>query len=258
MSHINIYLTNLGKYNEGELIGEWVELPVSNAELKEVLNRIGINEIYEEYFITDYETDIPGFSIDEYDDPYQLNKIAALLDQMSEWDFKILKNAIEAGYVQPKIQDIEDFDSSRFILYEDVDNATDLGYADIESTYEGIENVPADVLAAHFDYESYGRDIRLTFHIWDFISDDEDSIAEACDAYGVSDVEDIDAYMYYGVSDDQELGEFLVNDTYGDVSEMGAESLSNYFDYEDYANSTMVHPGVGAFTTDGFIEDTSR
>lgn len=34
---MNIYLTNLGKYNEGQLIGEWVELPVSNEELQKYL-----------------------------------------------------------------------------------------------------------------------------------------------------------------------------------------------------------------------------
>ena len=33
---MNIYLTNLGKYNEGELVGEWVQLPISNEELQEV------------------------------------------------------------------------------------------------------------------------------------------------------------------------------------------------------------------------------
>ncbi|MEE7988226.1 antirestriction protein ArdA, partial [Clostridioides difficile] len=30
---LNIYITNLGKYNEGELIGEWAELPVNEEEL---------------------------------------------------------------------------------------------------------------------------------------------------------------------------------------------------------------------------------
>ena len=54
---MNIYLTNLGKYNEGELIGEWVQLPISNEDLQKVFERIGINEEYEEYFITDYECD---------------------------------------------------------------------------------------------------------------------------------------------------------------------------------------------------------
>jgi hypothetical protein len=45
---MKIFLTNLGKYNEGELIGEWVELPVSQEELQKVFERIGINEEYEE------------------------------------------------------------------------------------------------------------------------------------------------------------------------------------------------------------------
>ena len=62
---MNIYLTNLGKYNEGELVGEWVKLPVSDEELQEVFKRIGINKEYEEYFITDYECDF--YEIGEYE-----------------------------------------------------------------------------------------------------------------------------------------------------------------------------------------------
>lgn len=62
---MKIFLTNLGKYNEGELIGEWVELPVSKEELKKVFERIGINEEYEEYFITDYECDL--YEVGEYE-----------------------------------------------------------------------------------------------------------------------------------------------------------------------------------------------
>ena len=46
---INGFKTNLGKYNEGHLIGEWVSFPISGKELDEVLKRIGINEEYEEY-----------------------------------------------------------------------------------------------------------------------------------------------------------------------------------------------------------------
>lgn len=49
-----IFLTNLGKYNEGLLIGKWVELPCDNLE--EELEAIGVGKVpYEEYFITDYE-----------------------------------------------------------------------------------------------------------------------------------------------------------------------------------------------------------
>ena len=63
---LKVFVTNLGKYNEGELIGEWVSLPIDESELEEVLERIGINEQYEEYFITDFETEFDGLDIDEY------------------------------------------------------------------------------------------------------------------------------------------------------------------------------------------------
>ena len=55
------FITNLGKYNEGELVGEWVKFPTTAEELKEVFKRIGIGQKddfgqpYEEWFITDYD-----------------------------------------------------------------------------------------------------------------------------------------------------------------------------------------------------------
>ena len=36
------YITNLGKYNEGELVGEWVKFPTTSEDLKKVFERIGI------------------------------------------------------------------------------------------------------------------------------------------------------------------------------------------------------------------------
>ncbi len=36
------FVTNLGKYNEGELVGEWVHFPTTEEEMNEVFERIGI------------------------------------------------------------------------------------------------------------------------------------------------------------------------------------------------------------------------
>ena len=47
-----IHISNLGKYNEGELVGAWFTPPVDFEEVKE---RIGLNDEYEEYAIHDYE-----------------------------------------------------------------------------------------------------------------------------------------------------------------------------------------------------------
>ena len=35
---------NLGKYNEGELVGEWVKFPTTAEGIKEVFKRIGIGQ----------------------------------------------------------------------------------------------------------------------------------------------------------------------------------------------------------------------
>ena len=85
---MKIYITNLGKYNEGYLIGKWVQLPVAEDVLDNVLEAIGIDECYEEYFITDYETEIVGVcnSIGEYSSLVELNKLAERLESLCQYD----------------------------------------------------------------------------------------------------------------------------------------------------------------------------
>ena len=41
---MKIFITNLGKYCEGYLVGKWVQLPISDDKLGEVLKEIGIDE----------------------------------------------------------------------------------------------------------------------------------------------------------------------------------------------------------------------
>ena len=57
------YITNLGKYNEGQLVGEWIDFPIAENELKDTLQRIGINEQYEEYFFTDWDSELDLYPI---------------------------------------------------------------------------------------------------------------------------------------------------------------------------------------------------
>lgn len=78
---LKIYVTNLSKYNEGVLVGEWVSLPCE--DIKEVLDKISNND-NDELFISDYETDISGLKIGEYEDILQLNEIAEEIEEMRE------------------------------------------------------------------------------------------------------------------------------------------------------------------------------
>lgn len=50
MDDMRVYIANLGKYNEGELVGDWFSFPLEWEEIKE---RIGLNCYYEEYAVHD-------------------------------------------------------------------------------------------------------------------------------------------------------------------------------------------------------------
>ena len=75
---MRIYIANLGKYNEGELVGAWFTPPVDFEEVKE---RIGLNDEYEEYAIHDYE--LP-FEIDEYIPIEEVNRLCEMVEDLPE------------------------------------------------------------------------------------------------------------------------------------------------------------------------------
>ena len=97
---LNVWIGNLGKYNEGELVGEWLELPVSKKELDTFLReKVGLqltqDEVekalaengvcYEEYMINDYETDLP-IQISEYENLDNLNLLATIAENVNDMD----------------------------------------------------------------------------------------------------------------------------------------------------------------------------
>lgn len=153
---MKIFLTNLGKYNEGELVGEWVELPVSHEELQKVFERIGINEEYEEYFITDYECDL--YEVGEYENIDKLNDIAERIKELDEEGSKVVKALIQKlGYTLDEA--IDKVNSGDYMIYNDCENMTDVAYQVVEECGY-LENVP-DNVACYFDYESFGRELEI-------------------------------------------------------------------------------------------------
>lgn len=149
---MKIFLTNLGKYNEGE----WVELPVSQEELQKVFERIGINEEYEEYFITDYECDL--YEVGEYENLDTLNEIAERIEELDEEESKVVKALMsELGYTLDEA--IGKVNSGDYMIYYDCDDMTDVAYQ-VVGGCGYLDNVPDDV-ARYFDYESFGRELEI-------------------------------------------------------------------------------------------------
>ena len=158
---MKIYLTNLGRYNEGYLVGKWVKLPVCEEVLDKVLKEIGINEYYEEYFITDYENDIVGIGdvISEYSSVQALNELAQRLEDLSDDEADKLGAVLEYEACRSVSEVLELLDKlDEFDLLTDVTDDEELGY------YYAEEYCCIDIpehIQPYFDYEAYGRDIRL-------------------------------------------------------------------------------------------------
>lgn len=162
MAAISIYLTNLGKYNEGELVGEWLELPASDEEIAETLERIGISDepdengrFYEEYFITDYETEVDGLKIGEYDNIDELNALAEAV----EGNEQTAAALIYFGY--NTAEEIGDhIDDVMYITTPEGAESEDFAVGYYYAEECGCLEIPEN-LKNYFDYEAYGRDIML-------------------------------------------------------------------------------------------------
>ena len=154
---IKVFLTNLGKYNEGYLIGEWLELPASQQEIDETMAKIGINEEYEEYFITDYETDIKGVEVGEYSNLDELNELAEQLDELEEDAQKAIQAMLLDGYTFNEA--LEKASNGDYGIYYDCDDMIDVAYQIVEEC--GYLNDVPETVARYFDYEAFGRDLNI-------------------------------------------------------------------------------------------------
>ena len=158
---MKIFITNLGRYNEGYLVGKWVKLPVCEDVLDKVLKEIGIDEYYEEYFITDSENEIIGIGdvISEYSSVQALNELAQRLEDLSDDEADKLGAVLEYEACRSVSEVLELLDKlDEFDLLTDVTDDEELGYYYAEE-YCCID-IPESI-QPYFDYEKFGRNIRL-------------------------------------------------------------------------------------------------
>lgn len=152
---LKIYVTNLSKYNEGALVGEWVNLPCEGLE--EVLDKIS-NNGKDELFISDYETDISGLKVAEYKDILQLNEIAEEIDNFDDEEVIIFQAYLDQ-YANDIEQALEEVRQGNYTIYENCDNMSDVAYQVVNES--GLLDGVPETLKGYFDYEAYGRDIDI-------------------------------------------------------------------------------------------------
>lgn len=133
------YITNLGKYNEGELVGEWVKFPTTSEELQKVFERIGIGSKddfgnpYEEWFISDYDCYVDGLyeKLGEYENLDELNYLASKLDELDDHDYNHFQAAMQisdyTGSIKDVINLIDNLD--KYEIYGKKDNSLSVSEA---------------------------------------------------------------------------------------------------------------------------------
>jgi len=150
MVEMRVYIANLGKYNEGELVGAWFTPPISLDEVKETL---GLNGEYEEYAIHDYE--LP-FEVNEYCSIEEINRMCAACESIQ--DDCILENAqkIISYFGFSGIEDLADHRDD--IICHSADSMEDLA---AELVDEGVFGEIPDRLAGYINYAAIARDLEI-------------------------------------------------------------------------------------------------
>lgn len=150
MEEMRVYIANLGRYNEGELMGAWFTPPVDYDEMAE---RIGLDGCYEEYAIHDYE--LP-FEIEEYE---TIERVNDLCEMVSELDSDIQAELKELQSYFRNIEELCDH-ADDIIPHFDCEDMEDVARQFIEES-GALREVP-EYLQNYIDYEAYGRDLELS------------------------------------------------------------------------------------------------
>ena len=236
------FITNLGKYNEGALVGEWVKFPTTAEELQKVFERIGIGSKddfghpYEEWFITDYDCYVDGLyeMLGDYENLDELNYLASKLEELDDHDYEHFQAAMQVsdytGSVKDLINLINNLD--KYEIYPGVDDYSDLGRYYIDEV--GVMEIP-EHLANYIDYEAYGRDVAIDemgqFTNYGYVRDTQESFTEYYDG----DRESIpDEYRVFGTAEKSEEKTSVLKDLKEKQKEASVKAQVNADEFKDY------------------------
>lgn len=153
-----VYITNLGKYNEGYSVldcGKWLQLPVDEDELTEALESIDVrpDSEYEEFFITDSETDLP-IQIDEFENIIELSEQVEEYENMSTDKQKVVLAILECGDTSDLEEAITLSDS--YYLIPNISDEDSAG----QQLLSERNDIPEDI-QIYINYARYYEDQRI-------------------------------------------------------------------------------------------------
>ena len=166
---MEIYITDLQAYNEGYLVGKWIQLPLTKFELSQAISEVlcegevrSESDNHEELFISDYEADI---EIGEYDDIYALNDLAELMEEFNDNELLKLKFLVYEGYSEREVLD-NGLDSYDVDIYDYRDNKSFTDTFELLASDFIDDGLFGDIpksLEYYIDYSAIARDLRMDY-----------------------------------------------------------------------------------------------
>jgi antirestriction protein len=149
---MKIWLGDLGKYNEGKLIGEWIDLEaVSSDELGELVNKYS-NNGQGDYFIADWCSDIEGLKVSEHSDPFKLLESQEAWSKLHDYEQRAVSFLLSEGYsfddAMEKHEDVMQWEG----------NLEDVAHELVDEGCFG--DIPKSI-ANYIDYEAIARDLSF-------------------------------------------------------------------------------------------------
>lgn len=235
---IRVYMNTWANYNEYGAAG--VLTPTGWMDVDEAREYAEKYADYEPFIndIDDYSGGIIGRNINEYSNVLQALDIIEKYNEFDEDDRKVFAIIIDEGYDFDKALEIVE---DRDFAYYDASNAEDLGYA-IEELYGDLSFIKPEDFEYYFDFDRFGRDLRLSGDVDYFFENDD----------GETDEEALQEFL--DTHSDQEIGEWYVYDILGEFSELSKEIIHEYFDYREFGETIIINDGLIEIPGGGYLK----
>ena len=149
---LSVYIANLDEYVKGNLIGDWISLPIKKGDFRDFLFSIGNPEKIK---ILDYKDNLglDGLKIGEYKSLKELNQLAKRMESIDPYNVDALNALYEAlVYFEDALDCLE---SGNYAFYDDM-TIEEIAQKYIEACYdipEGLRN--------YIDYKAFASDMLL-------------------------------------------------------------------------------------------------
>lgn len=150
MKKLEVYIENL---HNGK--NAWIELPTSDIVINKVLEEINPGGLHD-VIIADYETDISGLKVSEYDNILELNTIAEEIEGMYDDEVIALQAYLEEYNMEQALDEVH---QGNYRIYYDCNDMSDVAYQVVNEC--GLLDGAPEELKVYFDYEAYGRDLDI-------------------------------------------------------------------------------------------------